>query len=142
MSLGILVCYFYADDPEEWFRGARIEVVQFAADVSGDVLEERIFHGPIHHQLRDTITYLRSLSTRYLQKLPDRPEVKSWVSYPLPAMEEALVNAVCHRSYEGEPEPTKAYLYPARMEIISYPGPVPGIEPEHLHPDAPCRLFR
>ena len=51
-------------------------------------------------------------------------------------MEEALVNAVYHRSYEGNPEPIKVYLYPDRMEIISYPGPVPGIEMRHFEPGA------
>ncbi|MFL6199399.1 MAG: ATP-binding protein [Thermoanaerobaculia bacterium] len=49
---------------------------------------------------------------------------------------ECLVNAVYHRSYEGEPEPTKVYLYPDRMEIINYPGPMPGIEREHFRPGA------
>src|SRR5882762_5500669 len=47
-------------------------------------------------------------------------------------MEEAIVNAVYHRSYEEATEPTKVYFYPDRMEIISYPGPVPGIERQHL----------
>lgn len=47
-------------------------------------------------------------------------------------MEEALVNAAYHRSYEGNLEPIKVYLYPDRMEIISYPGPVPGIEMRHF----------
>lgn len=127
---------FFSDDPEEWFRGARIEVVQFAGDTSGNVIEEKSFRGPLHQQARDCLSYLRNLSTQHLEKLGDRPEVKGWVSYPLPAMEESVVNALYHRSYEGEPEPTKIYLYPDRMEIISYPGPVLGIENRHLEPGA------
>jgi ATP-dependent DNA helicase RecG len=132
-NVGLL---FFSDNPEEWFRGARIDVVQFAAGPAGDVLEERIFRGPLHVQLRDCLTYLRNLSTQHLEKHGDRPEVKGWVSYPLAALEESLVNAVYHRSYEGVVEPTKVYLYPDRVEIISYPGPVPGIQPEHLKPGA------
>jgi ATP-dependent DNA helicase RecG len=126
---------FFSDDPEEWFRGARIEVAQFAGDAGGEVIEERSFRGPLHEQLRGAIRYLQSLSTQHLEKQRDRPEVRGWVSYPLAAMEEALVNAVYHRSYDGVTEPTKVYLYPDRIEIISYPGPVPGIKPEHLRPD-------
>jgi ATP-dependent DNA helicase RecG len=49
-------------------------------------------------------------------------------------MEEAIANAICHRSYEGPPEPVKIYLYTDRMEITSYPGPVPGIQPQHFEP--------
>jgi ATP-dependent DNA helicase RecG len=127
---------FFSDDPEQWFPGARIEVAHYAGDAGGDVIEERVFRGPLAQQLRDALGYLRNISTRHLEKLRNRPEVKGWVSYPYAAMEEALVNAVYHRSYEGNPEPTKVYLYPDRLEIISYPGPVPGIELGHLQPGA------
>jgi ATP-dependent DNA helicase RecG len=58
------------------------------------------------------------------------------VAFPYAAMEEAIVNAIYHRSYDkrdsGATEPVKIYLYPDRMEIISYPGPVHGIQPEHF----------
>lgn len=126
---------FFADDPGEWFGGARIEVAQFAADVSGDVIEERIFRGPLHEQLRAAIRYLQNLSTQHLEKQPGKPEARGWVSYPLAALEESLVNAVYHRGYDGVVEPTKVYLYADRVEIISYPGPVAGIKREHLEPD-------
>jgi len=33
-------------------------------------------------------------------------------------------------------EPTKVYVYRDRMEITSYPGPVPGIEAHHFRPGA------
>ena len=131
---------FFSNNPTQWFRGAKIEVVQFAADRAGDVQEERTFGGALVDQLRDCLTYLENLSTLHLQKQRDRSQVRGWVSYPLPALRETLVNALYHRSYDvDQPEPTKIYLYPSRMEVISYPGPVPGIEPRHLLPDAEVR---
>ena len=70
-------------------------------------------------------------------KSRDRSQVHGWVSYPIPALREALVNAVYHRSYRPDVmEPTKVCLYPDRLEVISYPGPVPGIEREHLAANA------
>ncbi len=123
---------FFADDPEEWFPGARIEVVQFADDAAGNVIDERVFRGPLDRQLRDALRYLEGLSMQHFEKLPDRPETRGWASFPMPAIEESLANAIYHRSYEGTPEPTKVYLYPDRVEVISYPGPVPGIEARHL----------
>ena len=133
-NVGLL---FFARDPVEWFRGAKIEVVQFAADRAGDVQEERTFGGALVDQLHDCLSYLENLSTHHLQKQPDRSRVRGWVSYPLPALREILVNAVYHRGYQADqPEPTKVYLFPSRVEIISYPGPVPGIEARHLLPDA------
>ena len=91
---------FFSNDPTQWFRGAKIEVVQFAADRPGDVQEERTFGGALMDQLRDCLTYLQNLSTVHLQKQRDRSQVRGWVSYP---------------------------------------GPVPGIEPRHLLPDAEVR---
>ena len=136
-NAGIL---FFARDPAEWFRGAKIEVVQFAADRAGDVQEERTFGGALVDQLRDCLNHLENLSTYHLQKQHDRSRVRGWVSYPMPALRETLVNAVYHRGYDvDQPEPTKVYLFPGRIEIASYPGPVPGIEPGHLLPGAEIR---
>ena len=131
---------FFARDASEWFRGATIEVVQFAADRAGDVQEERKFRGTLVDQLRDCLNYLENLLTYHVQKQPDQGRARAWVSYPTPALRETLVNAVYHRSYDvDQPEPTKVYLFPDRVEIISYPGPVPGIDAQHLLPNAPVR---
>ena len=131
---------FFASEPVQWFRGARIEVVQFAADRAGDVQEERIFGGALADQIRGCLNHLENLSASHLQKQSDRSQVRGWVSYPLPALRETLVNAMYHRGYDvDQPEPTKVYLYPSRVEVISYPGPVPGIEHRHLMPDAEVR---
>ena len=136
-NVGLLL---FSRDPTEWFRGAKIEVVQFAADRVGDIQEERTFSGTLPDQLRDCLNYLENFSAFHLQKQRHRSQTRSWVSYPLPALREILVNAVYHRSYDVEqPEPTKVYLYPDRIEVISYPGPVAGIETRHLLPDARVR---
>lgn len=125
---------FFSENPEQFFPGVQIEVVQFGDDAGGDLIEERIFKGPIHFQLRQALDYLNSFSTSMIKKIPGRAVAHKTVAFPYEAMEEALVNAVYHRSYELH-EPIKVYMYPDRMEIISYPGPVPGVEMHHLLPD-------
>ena len=136
-NVGLL---FFSHDPSRWFRGAGIEVVQFAADRAGDVQEERSFGGGLVDQLRDCLNYLENLSTFHLQKQRDRSQVRGWVSYPMRALRETLVNAMYHRGYDvDQPEPTKVYLFPSRVEVTSYPGPVPGIERHHLVPNARVR---
>jgi len=127
---------FFVNDPEQFFTGARIEVVQFGDDAGGNLIEEKVFRGPIHTQIRQALDYLNSFSTTMVRKSPDQAEAYRTVAFPYEAMEEAIVNAVYHRSYEGVAEPIKVYLYPDRMEIISYPGPVPGIEMRHLQSGA------
>ena len=125
---------FFVHDPEKFFPGARIEVVQFGDDAGGNAMEERVFRGPLHLQIRQALDYLNGLSATLIKKIPDKAEAERTVAFPFGAMEEAIVNAIFHRSYEGVYEPTKVYLYPDRMEIISYPGPMPGLELHHFQP--------
>lgn len=144
-NIGLL---FFSQNPEQWFPGSRIEVVHFAGDSGGNTLPEVVFSNkPIHEQLRECLAYLENLSVRMIQKLPGHTQAGHWVSYPSLALREALVNAVYHRTYDGVQEPIKVYLYPDRLEIISYPGPVPGIELKHLDgaiplPPVPARNRR
>ena len=133
-NVGLL---FFSDEPEQWFPGARIAVAQFAADRAGEVLDERVFRGPLAGQLRACLRHLEGLSHTHIRKQRDRSRVRGWVSYPMQALREVLVNAIYHRGYRPEVmEPTKVLLYPDRMEVVSYPGPVAGIEPHHLAPGA------
>ncbi|OQX29992.1 MAG: hypothetical protein B0D92_00790 [Spirochaeta sp. LUC14_002_19_P3] len=143
-NIGLL---FFSDNPEQWFPGSRIEIVQYAADAAGNVLEEKVFRGGLHEQLKSALAYLESISSSHLEKQSSSFKVKGWVSYPIPALRESLVNAVYHKSYEATQEPIKVYLYSDRIEIISYPGPVPGIQISHLKqelnmPPVPARNRR
>jgi ATP-dependent DNA helicase RecG len=137
---------FFTDEPQRWFRSAQIDVVQFADGAGGDLLEEKIFRGPLADQLRQSFVYLENLTTRHVQK-GAALEARSFVSYPSVALREAIVNAVYHRSYEQDnAEPVKVYLYPDRVEVISYPGPTEGIEEADLNggkvPALPARNRR
>lgn len=121
---------FFSEDPGRWFPGARIEIVQFSPD--GDLIEERVIKGPLDQQVRETLQYVDGLSGSFTRKAAGEAQSEKTVAYPYEAIREALVNAVYHRSYDGNPEPVKVHLHPDRMEIVSYPGPVPGIEVSHL----------
>lgn len=124
---------FFVNEPHKYFRGAKIEIAQFGDDPGGDTIEEKYIKGPIHHQIRQSLEYLNNMSMTMVKKIPGIAEVSRTVAFPYEAMEEAIVNAFYHRSYEEDtPEPVKVYLYPNRMEIISYPGPVPGLKKEYF----------
>lgn len=126
---------FFSARPDTQFPGARIAFARFRDETGGDVIDERIFHGPLPAQFQDCLTYLENLTHVHIAKSQDRPEARRWVSYPRTAFREALINAIYHRSYDpGVGEPTKVFLYPNRTVIASYPGPVPGIEVDHLMP--------
>ncbi|MBN1592963.1 MAG: hypothetical protein JW941_06940 [Candidatus Coatesbacteria bacterium] len=82
------------------------------------------------------IQHLQSLVDVLIRKVPGQAEVDRTVAFPYEAMEEAVVNAVYHRSYEHSSEPIKVFLYPSCLKITSYPGPVSGLEREHFQGEA------
>jgi ATP-dependent DNA helicase RecG len=126
---------FFNEHPENFFPCAKIEIAQFRDDSGGDLIEEKTITGPLHYQIKKALEYLNNIGEVKVQKIPGQAEVERTVAYPYEAMEEAVVNAIFHRGYDSPPEPIKIYLYPTRMEITSYPGPVDGINLEHFQPN-------
>lgn len=121
----------FNEHPEHWFRGAQIDVVTYQDDI-GDRFSEMSFRGPIHQQLRDALRYLRSTVVQeHVQKIPDQAEAHRFFSYPYAALEEALGNAVYHRNYEHQ-SPIEVHIRPDRIEILSFPGPLPPVDQQML----------
>ncbi len=122
---------FFNDSPERFFGGARIDVVEFQDEV-GDSFKEKIFGGPLHQQVRDALSYLKNeVIFELVRKVPAKAEAVRFFNYPYAAIEEALVNAVYHRSYRDQ-SPVEVRVFPDRIEIISYPGPLPPLNRNNL----------
>lgn len=128
-NVGIL---FFHDAPENFLPGTQIDVVIFPKGPGGGELIEKTFRGPIHEQLRDALRYLQTNVIREkVIKQKDRAEAIRFFNYPFAAIEEALVNAVYHRSYEQR-EPVEVRVNPDGIEVVSYPGPDASIRVEAL----------
>jgi ATP-dependent DNA helicase RecG len=94
-------------------------VVIFPSGPGGDELIEKTFHGPIHEQVRAALKYLKNnLIREKVVKHRDRAESTRIFNYPFSAIEESLVNAVYHRSYESR-EPVEVRVSPDGIEIVS-----------------------
>lgn len=52
-------------------------------------------------------------------------------NYPFEALEEVVANAFYHRSYELQ-SPVEINVWPDRIEVLSYPGPLPPVTREKL----------
>ncbi len=82
--------------------------------------------------LRDALGFLRNhLVTEYVTKHADRAEAVRFHNVPYAALEEALVNAIYHRSYE-EREPVEVQITPEEVTILSFPGPDRTVQMEDL----------
>lgn len=127
-NVGLL---FFNDKPHEFFRQARIDVVVFK-DSTGDSFIENIFRGPLKQQVVSALNYIaNNVLQETVRKVPEKAEAIRFFNYPFQAIEEALVNAVYHKSYET-PEPVEVRIEPDRIEILSFPGPVPPLNKNTL----------
>ena len=114
---------FFHEAPERFFPQTQIDVVLFPDGPSGSRLVERIFNGPLSQMLRDALLFLsNSVLEETVVKRPDRAEADRFFNYPYAAIEEILVNAVYHRSYEVR-EPVEVRVLPECITITSHPGP-------------------
>lgn len=128
VNVGLLL---FNEQPDRFFRGARIEVIEYQDEV-GDRFTEKIFTGPLHVQLRSALQYLKNnVVKEQVQKLSDRPEAVRFFNYPSVALEEALANAVYHRSYEHQ-STIEVNVRNDCIEILSFPGPFPPIDNKAL----------
>ena len=122
---------FFSNHPETYFNRAWIEVV-IRNDDTGDDFDEKYFKGPIHHQLRNALNFIRNqIILEKVKKISGQAEAVRFYNFPFEAVEEALANAVYHKSYELD-KPIEVQIWPDKIEILSFPGPVPPVNAEIL----------
>lgn len=118
-NVGLL---FFNENPQRFFPVTQIDVLWFPEGAGGDRFEEKEFRGPLGHITRDAISYiLRNYVKETVIKHPDRPEAERFWNFPKAAIEEAVVNAVYHRSYEIR-EPVEVRISREDLVVLSFPG--------------------
>jgi len=128
VNVGLLM---FNTDPAKFFRGAIIEIVEFQ-DKIGDKFTEKIFSGPIHHQLRAALQYIKNAVIKErIRKVDTKPEADRIFNYPIAALEEALANAVYHRSYDNQTT-IEVSVFKDHIDILSFPGPIPPVSDNDL----------
>jgi len=127
-NIGLML---FNDTPTQFFSCAQIDLVRYQDD-TGDDFKEKIFNGPIQQQLQDVLVYIKNVViAERVQKIPGIARANRTFNYPFDAIEETLANTVYHRSYEDD-TPIEIRIWPERIEIISYPGPLPPLNKEKL----------
>lgn len=119
LNIGLL---FFNDHPEKFFPYTQIEIVNIP-DSTGQGMEERIFKGPIDHQLRATLLYIQNnVIAERVYKVKGQAESIRVKNYSYEAIEEFISNAVYHKSYQIH-EPITIRIEKDQIEITSIPGP-------------------
>jgi ATP-dependent DNA helicase RecG len=127
-NIGLL---FFAREPQKFFPSAKIEIVTLN-DEAGSNYTEKIFSGTLHRQLKSALEYLKDIVVKEkVVKNEMKAEADRYFNYPYDALEEALCNAVYHRGYDND-STIEVRIYPSRLDIISFPGPLLPLNKEKL----------
>lgn len=111
----------FCNDPERFFDRAWIEIVE-KPDPTGEGMTENVFRGPFDYQLGKALSFLRDVVIRErIFKVDGEAEAIRVNNYPYNAVEEVLVNAVYHRSYQPG-DPVVVTVTPTSLEVLSFPG--------------------
>ncbi len=128
-NIGILM---FAERPDKFIPGAQINLVKFntsEAEASRDFVE-KIFTGPIWKQVKDALDYIdTNVIEGKVVKIVNQAESVKYYNYPYNALEEAVVNAVFHKSYR-DASPVEIRIYVDEIVILNYPGPAKWIDME------------
>ncbi len=123
VNVGLL---FFNKEPHLFFNRAWIEMATHE-DNSGRNFFSKTFTGPMHQQVRNCMVYLkRDVIQTETKKVNGQAESVTVSNYPYNALEEAIVNAVYHKSY-AEQNPIEIQVFNDCITILSYPGPMPPI---------------
>ncbi|MDH7913471.1 RNA-binding domain-containing protein [Winogradskyella sp. SYSU M77433] len=128
VNVGLL---FFTKAPENFFPRAWIELV-WHQDNSGKAFKEYYFKGPLQKQLRDMFSFFKTnIMFEQVVKDSNQAEAQRFYNFPFDAFEEALSNAVYHKSYELG-SPIEIQVWPDKIEILSHPSPVPPVNAQVL----------
>ncbi|WP_442590407.1 RNA-binding domain-containing protein [Pedobacter sp. AW31-3R] len=128
VNAGVL---FFCKNPDQFLSRPWIELV-WHKNFSGKDFTEKYFKGPIQDQLRAVLAFIQNnIIQEHVIKNPEKAEATRFYNFPFVALEEALSNAVYHKSYEIG-SPIEVQIWPDKIEILSYPGPVPPVNAQIL----------
>lgn len=118
--LGVLVL---SPRTRDFLPGAYLQFLRIAGrELADPVLDERAIDGSIAEVLRRTDEKLNAHNRTAVDFTTELRERRS-STYPLPALQQIVRNAVLHRNYEATNAPVRVTWFDDRIEILSPGGP-------------------
>ncbi|MFQ6123373.1 MAG: ATP-binding protein [Candidatus Heimdallarchaeota archaeon] len=112
----------FSKDPTKYLSSAVVKCARFKGQEMDEFLDQKEVVGPLFKQVEEVIAFFR----RNVRRGAKREGVyrKEEYEYPLGAVREAVVNAICHRDYSRRGADIKFAIFDDRLEVTS-PGPLP-----------------
>ena len=111
----------FGKTPTRYFPSAYLKIGRFRSPIL--IVDDREVEGTLLDQVEEAMQWFRErLQTKFV--ITGKPQRDTIWEYPLDAVREAVVNAICHRDY-ASPINIQIRLYDDRLEIWN-PGSLPA----------------
>jgi ATP-dependent DNA helicase RecG len=115
----------FGSNPQKFFPSFTILLGAYkGTDQSATVISEKETGGTLDRQIDDVMSFFRFVIPQNHSLENDTQRSDAFL-YPLPALREAVVNAVCHRDYTIIGSAIRVFVFSDRVEIHS-PGGLPN----------------
>jgi len=110
--------------PQGEFLQSQVRCARFKGTKPLDFLDMQVIEGNLIDQVTETMRFIQKNITLSAE-IKGLQREENW-EYPLPAVREAIVNAICHRDYR-DPGNVQVRIFDDRLEVWN-----PGLLPEDL----------
>ena len=118
----------FGKNPQKHFINLCIRIGRFKTETT--IIDDKWVSGNLFNQFEETLKILRQyISVRYEIKAFQREDI--W-DYPIPALREAVLNALIHRDYFNIANPIVLKVYDDHIWFFNYGGLPEGITVEQL----------
>lgn len=117
----------FGKNPQEHFTNLCVRIGRFKTESM--IIDDKWVRGNLFNQFEETLNILRQyISVRYEIKAFQREDI--W-DYPIPALREAVLNAIIHRDYFNIANPIVLKVYDDHIWFFNYGGLPEGITVEN-----------
>lgn len=127
--LGILLGGF---EPTDFVPGSYLQFVRYGGtDATADIQDDEEIRDNLIGATARLLPLLHAYNSRRIEAVGALAE-RAYDDYPMPALREAILNAVVHRTYEGSNAPVRVLWFDNRIEITNPGGPYGAVNPDNF----------
>jgi len=128
--LTIAALLLFGKNPQRFLVQAKVRCARFKGDDEKEFLDLKVIEGDVVEQVGEAMAFVRRHTSMAAKIRGDLERDEQW-EYPLEAVREAIMNAVCHRDYASSGN-VQVRIFDHSL-VVSNPGGLPdGLTVEDL----------
>lgn len=107
----------FGNNPAEWYPQTRVRAARFRGNDRTDFIDNKVFEGSLFSLVESLVAFVQSHIPVASSFDRDDVQRRDHLAYPLPAVREAIVNALVHRDYSAFDGGMSVAVYDGRIEF-------------------------